>query len=148
MKSFRKPLFAFRLTTLLVLAASMASAMHGQRVAGRRASSSTERAEVKNVFWQPDEVKLRSPVLMSEELSGPAREVNGTWLGKRIRFRRSDTPRLWVALGGGDIDQKPGKFELRVRATIRGLIVHLTKQIEVKEAQFGTSEVNVAQDFV
>ena len=148
MKSFLKPFPAFRLSVLLVLAACLTCPMEAQRGAYRRDLPAAERPEVKNIFWQPDEVKQGSPVLISVELSGPARDVNGTWLGKRIRFSRSDKPRLWVALAGADIDQNPGSFELRVRATTRGRIVHLTKQIEVKDAQFGTGEVNVAQDYV
>ena len=148
MKAFLKPFPAFRLSGLLVLAACLTCPMEPEGDAHQRTLSVAERSEVKNIFWQPDEVKQGSPVLMSVELSGPASEVNGTWLGKRIRFSRSDKPRLWVALAGADIDQKPGSFELRVRATTRGHIVQLAKQIEVKGAQFGTSEVNVAEDYV
>jgi murein DD-endopeptidase MepM/ murein hydrolase activator NlpD len=148
MKSFLKPFPAFRLIVLLVLAAYLTCTLEPQTSAHRRSLSAAERSEVKNIFWQPDEVRQGSPVLISVELNGPAREVNGTWLGKRIRFLRSDKPRLWVALAGADIDQKPGSFELRVSATTGGRIVHLAKQIEVREAQFGTSEVNVAQDYV
>jgi len=87
-------------------------------------------------------------VLISVELSGPASRVDGTWLGKRLRFSRSDRPRLWVALAGADLEQEPGSSELRVRATIRGRSVSLAKQIEVQAAQFGTGEVNVAEDYV
>ncbi len=87
-------------------------------------------------------------MLISVELSGPARTVTGTWLGKRIRFSRSDKPRVWVAVAGADLDQNPGSFELKVSAAIRGHLAHLAKPIEVKQAAFGTGEVNVAQDYV
>jgi|SRR6185437_5578186 len=148
MTSFRKPTPAFRLTLLLVVAASLTLQMHGQPNARLHAATAEERPEVKNVFWQPDEVMQGSPVLITVELSGPGREVTGTWLGKRIRFAPSDKPRQWVALAGADMDQAPGSFELKVKETIRGRMAQLAKPIEVKEAQFGTGEVKVAQDYV
>src|SRR5205823_1708146 len=118
MKSLLKLRPAYRLTVVFVLATGVPCRMEPQG-AHSRPSAAAERAEVKNVFWQPDEVKQGSPVMISVELSGPARDVNGTWLGKRIRFWPSDKPRLWVALAGADVDQKPGASELRVNATIR-----------------------------
>lgn len=147
MKSLRNPFTAFPLTTLL-LATTLAGPMRAQQGTRRGALPAPERPEVKNIFWQPDEVKQGSPVLITVELSGPARQVDGTWLGKRIRFARSDKPGVWVALAGADLDQQPGSFELRVSATMRGRVVHRSKQIEVKQAQFGTGEVNVAQEYV
>jgi murein DD-endopeptidase MepM/ murein hydrolase activator NlpD len=148
MTCFRKPPPVFRLSVLLGIAASLTFPMWGQPSAHRSAATAAERPEVKNVFWQPDEVKQGSPVLITVELSGPGREVTGTWLGKRIRFAPSDKPRQWVALAGADVDQAPGSYDLKVRATIRGHVAQLTKSIEVKEAQFGTGEVKVAQDYV
>jgi murein DD-endopeptidase MepM/ murein hydrolase activator NlpD len=148
MKSFLKLFLAFRLPVLIVLAAWLTCLIEAEGGAQRHSLPAAERPEVKNIFWQPDEVKQGAPALISVELSGTAREVNGTWLGKRIRFSRSDKPHLWVALAGADIDQKPGSFELRVSATTGGHIVRLAKQIEVQEAQFGTGEANVAQDYV
>jgi len=147
MTFFCKLVLAPRLTLLLVAAASLTFPMRGQQSA-RRAASTAERPEVKNLFWQPNEVMQGSPVLITVELSGPAREVTGTWLGKRIRFAPSDKPRQWVALAGADVDQAPGSFDVKVRATIRGRVAQLAKPIEVKEAQFGTGEVSVAQDYV
>jgi len=148
MTCFRKPPSVFRLTLLLVAAASLTFPMSGQRSAHRSAATAAERPEVKNVFWQPDEVKQGSPVLITVELSGPGRDVTGTWLGKRIRFAPSDKPRQWVALAGADVDQVPGSYDLKVRAVIGGHAAQLVKQVEVKEAQFGTGEVKVAQDYV
>ena len=113
-----------------------------------RSAPAAERPELKNIFWQPDDVKQGSPVLISVELTGPATEVNGTWLGKRIRFARSSQPHLWVALAGADVDQIQGSSEVRVSARMGGRVAHLAKQIEVREGQFGTGEATVAQDYV
>ena len=148
MKTFPKPFSAFRLTVLLIAAAWATYPIESQQSTHHGASAGAERPEIKNLFWQPNELKQGSPVLISVELSGPAREVNGTWLGKRIRFAHSDKPHVWMAMAGADLDQQPGSFELRVNATIAGHSVHLAKPIEVQEAQFGTGEVNVAQDYV
>jgi murein DD-endopeptidase MepM/ murein hydrolase activator NlpD len=148
MKLFGKLSPAFRLAPFLILTLCLTYPMNAQRVAHGRPSGTAERPEVRNIFWQPNELKQGSPVLISVELSGPARDVSGTWLGKRIRFSHSDKPRVWMALAGADVDQKPGSYEFRVRAMIRGRPAQLAKTIEIQEVQFGTGEVTVAQDFV
>lgn len=142
MKSFRKPSPAFCLTLFLLLPHT--SHLHAQR----GAHHSSERLDVRNIFWQPNNLKQGSPVLISVELNGTAREVNGTWLGKRLRFFRGDNPHLWEALAGADVVQKPGSFELRVSAAGGSHVTHGAKQIDIREAQFGEGEVNVAQDYV
>jgi murein DD-endopeptidase MepM/ murein hydrolase activator NlpD len=132
----------------LFVAALMSDPISAQTDRQRRSQRAEARPEIKNIFWQPNEVAQGSPVLISVELSGQAREVNGSWLGKRIRFSRSDQPRVWVALAGADVDQSPGSFDVRVSAAMRGRLVRLSKPIEVTQAQFGTGEVQVAQDYV
>ncbi len=147
MPVFLRPCAAFRTAAVLLVSAYAAQSLHPQQNA-HRSTPAAERPEIKNIFWQPDEVKQGSPVLISVELSGPARTVTGTWIGKLIRFTRSDKPHVWIAIAGPDLDQTPGSFELKVSATIRGHLSHLAKPIEVKQAEFGTGEVNVAQDYV
>lgn len=142
MNLFRRPFPALRLIALLIFSACL----NCRPVSGL--DSTPGRPEVKNLFWQPNEVKQGSPMLITVELSGPASEVNGRLLGKLIRFARSDKPHVWMALAGVDLDQQPGSFEVRVNATMGGHMVRMTKQIEVEQAQFGTGEVNVAQDYV
>src|SRR5437868_2281534 len=68
MKSLLKLLPAYRLTVVFVLATGVPCRMEPQG-AHSRPSAAAERAEVKNVFWQPDEVKQGSPVMISVELS-------------------------------------------------------------------------------
>jgi murein DD-endopeptidase MepM/ murein hydrolase activator NlpD len=137
---------ALRLPGLLLLATLVTHPVRAQE--GIHRSAPPMRPEVKNIFWQPDDVKQGSPVLISVELSGPATEVNGTFLRKQVRFTPSGQPRVWVALAGADVDQTPGSFEVRVNARMSGRVAHLAKPIEVKEGQFGTGEANVAQDYV
>ena len=145
MNWLRKHFPGFRFIAILLVTASLP---YGAIAQDDTARSPTAHPEIKNIFWQPNEVKQGAPVLISVELSGAAREVNGSWLGKRIRFSPSDKPRVWIALAGPDLNQAPGSFDLRVSAAIRGRLVHMTRPIEVKEAQFGTGEANVAQDYV
>lgn len=142
-KPFPPVRILIRLAVLIVVGTWLTAAPDAQ--ANRPAR---QRPEVKNVFWQPNDVKQGSPVLITVEVSGPAREVNGTWLGKRVRFWHSDKPHVWEALTGADLDQQPGSFDLKIRAKIGGRIAQLTKPIQVNEAQFGTGEANVAQDYV
>src|SRR4051794_27369024 len=120
--------FVLRLTCLVLLTTLLTHFLCAQE--RPRRSASPEPPQVKNIFWQPNDVKQGSPVLINVELSGHASEVNGTWLGKRIRFTRSGQPRLWIALAGADVDQTPGTFEVRVSARMSGRVAHLTKQIE------------------
>ena len=139
-------LSALRLIGLVMLAASITHPVFAQKRIRR--SAPVVHPEVKNIFWQPNDIKQGSPVLISVELSGPASEVNGTWLGKRIPFARSGQPHVWMALAGADVDQPPGSFKVRVSAKMGGRLASLDKEIEVKEGQFGTGEANVAQDYV
>lgn len=76
-----------RLAALLVVAAWLTCAADAQANGPAK-----PRSEVKNVFWQPNDVKQGSPVLITVEVCGPAREVNGTWLGKHVRFWHSEKP--------------------------------------------------------
>lgn len=138
-----------RFLSILVLPFVFVAQIGAQRGAHRQpAASSAEPPQVRNIFWQPNELKQGSPVLISVEVSGLTREVNGTWLGKRLRFFRADRPHVWEALAGADLDQKPGSYELRVSASVRGRLVRGSRQIDIAEAQFGEGEVNVAQDYV
>jgi len=147
MTCFNKQFHAVVHSAFLVIFTWLASGadVHAK---GQGTSSHAQRPEVKNLYWQPNDVKQGSPVFITVELRGPAREVNGMWLGKRIRFWHSDKAQVWVALAGADIDQQPGSSDLKVSARIRGLMAELTKQIQVNEAQFGTGEATVAQDYV
>lgn len=139
---------ASQLIFLLVLTACLNARLDAGQDAHRPGAMSPQQPEVKNVFWQPNEVKQGSPMLITLELSGPASEVNGRFLGKLVRFSHTGEPHVWTALAGIDLDQQPGSLELHVNAAMRGHLVRMTKQVEVKEAQFGTGEVNVAQDYV
>ena len=68
MKLLLKPLPPFRLIPLVVLAACVVPIL-SQHAAHHSTLVSAERTEVKNIFWQPDEVIQGSPVLISVELS-------------------------------------------------------------------------------
>jgi len=137
------PFPVVRFAALLLVTASLTSVAVAQPNL-----PAAQRPEVKNLFWQPNDLKQGSPILITVELSGLADDVNGTWLGKRIRFWHSDKPHIWQALAGIDLDQQPGSFDLKVTAKMRGRIARLTKQVQVNAAQFGTGEANVAQDYV
>jgi murein DD-endopeptidase MepM/ murein hydrolase activator NlpD len=146
MKPF--PNLILQATLPLLFVASIANPLPAQQSVHRPAAETAARPGVKNIFWQPDEVKQGTPVLITVELSGPATEVNGTWLGKRLLFSRSGKPTTWIAIAGADVDQKPGSFDVKVTAHIRGRLSELSKPINVEQAQFGEGQVNVAQDYV
>jgi len=104
---------------------------------------------IKNLFWQPDQLRQGSPVLFTVELEGMAVRVSGTWLGKPLMFFRSEKPHVWMALAGADVATEPGNHELVVVARMRtGGMAKLAKNINVNAAEFGTGSVDVPEDYV
>lgn len=111
--------------------------------------SETAGQGIKNVFWQPNEVEQGSPVFVTVELDQAASRVTGKWLGKELTFFKSSKPKIWYALAGVDLDTQPGNYDVSVRAVMAGgRVKHTIKQVEIRAANFATSEVQVPENFV
>ena len=111
--------------------------------------SETAGQGIKNVFWQPNEVEQGSPVFVTVELDQAASRVTGKWLGKEMTFFKSSKPKIWYALAGVDLDTQPGNYDVSVRAVMAGgRVKHTIKQVEIRAANFATSEVQVPENFV
>ncbi|HKF50411.1 MAG TPA: M23 family metallopeptidase [Terracidiphilus sp.] len=113
------------------------------------ASALTGSPEVKNLFWQPNQIQQGSPAFFTLELSGPAARVTATWIGKQVTFFKSDKPHVWYALAGADLETQAGDHELRITAVMAGgHTAHAAESIAVGAANFGTGTANVAEQYV
>src|SRR6266567_3182991 len=101
------------LTMTGILAGGGASTQAQSRKEGAKPSP------IKNLFWQPDQLKQGSPVQFTIELEGMAVRVSGAWLGKPVTFFRSEKPHVWMALAGADVATEPGNHNLIVVARMR-----------------------------
>src|SRR4051812_39049730 len=142
--TLRPPGISFRLAMLVLLACPLvvppfAPAQTSGRTAAQRGDP------IKNVFWQPDELKQGSPMLVTCELSENAARVSATWQGKPLTFFKSDKPHLWYAIAGVPLDLRPGPYDLKLRALMRtGRWAHMTKSVTIAPAKFGAGTADVA----
>jgi hypothetical protein len=122
---------------LVVLAAS--SPMFSQRTA----------EEIKNVFWQPNELQQGSVAFVTLELEhGPLR-VTGKFLDKNLAFFKSDNPKIWYALAGADLETQPGTYDLTIAAVMPGgRVARSAKMLDINAADFGVGEASVPENFV
>ena len=111
--------------------------------------SETAGQGIKNVFWQPNELEQGSPVFVTVELAQSPSRVTGKWLGKELTFFKSSNPGIWYALAGVDLETQPGTYDVSVRAVMAGgRVKRSLKQVEIRAANFSTSEVQVPENFV
>jgi len=113
----------------------------------RRAASGTD--QVKNIFWQPNELQQGSPAFFTVELLRPARRVSGTWIGKQLSFFHTKDTKVWYALAGADLETKPGSYDLAISATLtNGRLARAVKKMDVPAGTFGTGDVQVPENYV
>jgi murein DD-endopeptidase MepM/ murein hydrolase activator NlpD len=117
--------------------------------ATRRAARPAAQDEIKNVFWQPNDLQQGSPAFFTVEFLHPARRVTSNWIGKTLSFFRTKDPRIWYALAGADLETQPGSYDMQISATLtNGRAVHSIKKIDVGAGTFGTGDVNVPENYV
>lgn len=106
-------------------------------------------AEIKNVFWQPNELEQGSVAFFTVEFERVPSRVTGHWIGKELRFFRSpDDPKVWYALAGADLETAPGSYDLRVTAMAGGKVLRSVKPVTIAAANFKSSDVTVPKNFV
>ncbi len=104
---------------------------------------------IKNVFWQPNELRQGSVVFFTVEMEKSARKVSGTLLGKELTFFRGTKPNVWAALGGVDMDAVPGSYDVAIRAVLsNGHITRTNKKLEITSGDFKEGTIEVPQNFV
>jgi murein DD-endopeptidase MepM/ murein hydrolase activator NlpD len=118
-----------------------------RRATARRPAASTD--QVKNLFWQPNDLVQGSPAFFTVELLRPARRVSATWTGKTLSFFHTRNPRIWYALAGADLEVQPGSYPMEISAALtNGRVAHSMKKIDVGVGTFGTGEVTVPENYV
>ena len=126
-------------------------ALHAQNqpASSSHASESSSTPQIKNVFWQPNELRPGSPAFFTVELNRVPVRVSGTWIDKTLTFSKSDNPKVWYALAGADVATPPGSYDLRVSAVLtNGKRLTSRKTVELTAANFQKGELEVAEKFV
>jgi murein DD-endopeptidase MepM/ murein hydrolase activator NlpD len=136
-----------QVTALALLMGTGASAAPVQ--SRRHAASAAAVAGVKNVFWQPNDLKQGSDVFFTVELERAPVRVTATWIGKTLSFFKTDNPKIWYALAGDDMETQPASYDLVVTAVLPGgKVARTTKQVDVGPASFTSGTANVAENYV
>ena len=111
--------------------------------------SQSSAQEIKNVFWQPNELQQGSVAFITVELERVPRRLTGKLVGKNLAFFESDNPKIWYALAGADLETQPGTYDLTIAAVNSGnRVARSTKQVDINAATFGVGEANVPENFV
>lgn len=104
---------------------------------------------IKNVFWQPNDLRQGSPAFITVELERVPLRVTGLLIGKNLSFFKSDNPKIWYSLAGADLETEPGTHELSVRTDMSGgRVTRSLKKVDIAAGNFGTGPVNVPENFV
>jgi murein DD-endopeptidase MepM/ murein hydrolase activator NlpD len=104
---------------------------------------------IKNVFWQPNELQQGSVAFITVELERVPRRVTGKWIGKDLAFFKSDSPKIWYALAGADLETQPGTYDLAVSAVmVGGRVIHSVRKVDIGAANFRSGAVDVPENFV
>jgi murein DD-endopeptidase MepM/ murein hydrolase activator NlpD len=130
----------------LVMAAGVGGAQTRRHRATPRTAAATQ---IKNIFWQPNDLKQGSVAFITVELERAPLRVTATWIGKTLSFFKTGNPKIWYALAGDDVETQPGSYDLVVTATLPGgRVSHATKSIDVAPATFTTGTADVAENYV
>lgn len=106
--------------------------------------------EIKNLFWQPNQIQQGSPALFTIELNRVPARVTGTWLDKTLTFFKSpDDPKIWYALAGADFQTQAGSYPVKVVAVLAdGKRLSTEKPVDVAAKDFKTGAVEVPEKYV
>ena len=105
--------------------------------------------EIKNVFWQPNEMQQGSVAFITVELERVPLRLTGKLIDKNLAFFQSDNPKVWYALAGTDLEIQAGTYDLTVAAVMPGgRVMRSLKKMDVNAANFGAGEANVPENFV
>lgn len=115
-----------------------------------RTARETSEPEIKNLFWQPNQLQQGSPAFFTVELNRVPVRVTGTWLQKTLTFFKSDDdPKIWYALAGMDFAAEPGNSPVKVIAVLpNGKRLTMEKPAEVVAKDFKTGAVEVPEKYV
>ena len=111
--------------------------------------SQSRAQQIKNVFWQPNDLQQGSVVFVTVEFGRVPLRVTGRWIGKELAFFKSDNPKIWYALAGADLETQPGTYDLTLTAVmVGGRVAHSLKKVDVGAANFRSGVADVPENFV
>lgn len=120
------------------------------RDTAKMGTATEQNGPIKNVFWQPNQLKQGSVMLITAEFDRMPARVSGSFANRKLLFFHSkDNPKVWTALAGVDLETPPGSYGLDVNASFgKGRPAKKTQQIDVAQGDFKPSAVEVPENFV
>ncbi len=108
---------------------------------------------IRGLSTAPERLVVGSPFLLNVKLACGASPVTGKWTGRELHFFRgptaSDGEQTWYALAGVDVETEPGSYAVELEATaLDGQVIRATRQIKVGAANYRSSALRVAGNFV
>lgn len=122
----------------------------GAQSAPSRSTRQTSPPEIKNLFWQPNQIQQGSPVFFTVEVNRVPLRVTGTWVNKTLTFFKSaDDPKIWYALAGADFATDAGSYPVKVVVVLsNGKRLSSEKPVDVAAKDFKTGAIEVPEKYV
>lgn len=125
-----------RSKVLLVVIALMASAI-------------AQTPSAMQISWTPRAIAAGSPCLFRVHLAGSPSSVHAKWMGRELDFFPSAGHHVWYALGGVDVESKPGNYTLEIEITLaNGQILKQQKTVLVAPGNYKHETLRVPERFV
>jgi murein DD-endopeptidase MepM/ murein hydrolase activator NlpD len=114
------------------------------------AARETPVPEIKNLFWQPNQLQQGSPAFFTVELNRVPVRVSGTWIGRTLTFFKSENdPKVWYALAGADFATPSGSYPVKVIAVLaNGKRLTMEKQLDLAAKDFKAGAIEVPEKYV
>jgi murein DD-endopeptidase MepM/ murein hydrolase activator NlpD len=128
---------AIQIAMLFLSAAALAGAQSGAT------------ASAWTVKMDPPELVNGSPVLFRVQAPAELAALGGVWSERELSFRHSAGCDCWYAIAGVNLNQKPGKYLLRLEGQGKdGATASFAMQVSVGEKAYPTTALSVAPKYV
>ena len=108
-----------------------------------------ETSAITSVSWTPQRLQSGSVCLFTVVLTADATALSGKWMGHDVYFAKARGRNAWYALGGVDVEAKPGIHDLHLQATMPdGKSVIAVRNIQVQRAAYKTERLRVPHNYV
>jgi len=108
---------------------------------------------IRSVATTPERLASGSPFLLTVVVGGRARVVRGEWNHQQVFFWKARNQQaggeVWHGLTGVDVEVDPGRYALKIQATMAdGTGAESSRQIDVEAAHYRTTTLSVPENFV
>lgn len=108
-----------------------------------------ETSAVTSVSWAPQRLESGSVCLFTVILATDATALSGKWMGHEVYFAKARGRNAWYALGGVDVEAKPGIYDLRLQAAMPdSKSVTAVRNIQVWRAPYKTERLRIPNNYV